>query len=212
MHDRMKAKLVGYLTSLVQTLRRYPKTDQSVPARYARAVAYHRARQSEKAIGIMDGLLAEAPDDAYFHELKGQILVESRRIEEAVPSYTRAVQLNQDNALLRIGLGQAQLSVGDDRYVEAALGHLKAATRLEPRSPSAWRWLAMAYGRDEQLAMAALATSERYVLLGRYPEAKMLAVRALKGLPKSSPAYLRASDLEREAQHGIRRMRKKQNR
>ncbi|MDP6707194.1 MAG: M48 family metalloprotease [Alphaproteobacteria bacterium] len=210
LHARMKAKLVGYLKGLLQTLRRYPLSDTSLPARYARAVAYHRERQSDKAIGIVDGLLAEHPDDPYFHELKGQILLESRRIDQAIPSYQRSVDLDGDNALLRMGLGQAQVSAEGTEHVAAAIENLKIATRIEPHSPGVWRWLAMAYGRDEQLALAALATAERYVLLGRYRDAKLQATRALKGLSKSSPAYLRALDLEGEAQHGIERKRKQQ--
>jgi predicted Zn-dependent protease len=210
LHARMKAKLVGYLKGLPQTLRRYPLSDSSLPARYARAVAYHRERQSDKSIEILDGLLDENPDDPYFHELKGQILLESRRIEAAIPSYQRAVDLDGGNALLRMGLGQAQVSADGAQHVAQAIENLKIATRIEPHTPGVWRWLAMAYGRDQQLAMAALATAERYVLLGRYRDAKLQASRALKGLSKSSPAYIRGLDLEREAQHGIERKRKQQ--
>lgn len=196
MHARMQAKLFGYINGLVQTLRKYPESDTSVPARYARAIAYYRANKAEKALQILDGMLAEAPDDPYFHELKGQILLETQRVEAAIPAYARAVELQPQDGLLRLGLGQAEASSSSDAHVKDALANLKAATSMEPHNPEGWRWLATAYARDEQLPMAALATAERYVLTGHYRDALLQTSRAMKGLPQGSPGYLRAQDLE----------------
>ena len=42
MHDRMVAKLKGYLNAPLRTLREYKADDMAVRARYARAVAYYR--------------------------------------------------------------------------------------------------------------------------------------------------------------------------
>ena len=205
MHTRMKAKLQGYVTGLVQTLRKYPESDTSLPARYARAVAYHGARKTEKALEITQSLIDEAPNDPYFYELKGQILIESYKVDEAIPPYARAVELDGDSALLRIGLGHAQVSTESDAHVKDAIKNLKIASQLEPRSPSAWRWLAMAYGRDGQIAMAALSTAERYALLGRYRDVAIQANRALRDLPASSPMHLRAQDLDRLAKYKLKK-------
>lgn len=203
LHERMRAKLFGYLNGLVQTLRKYPESDVSLPARYARAIAYHRAHKTQTALEVLAGLLAEAPDDPYFHELKGQILLESQQVEAAIPAYARAVELQPDDGQLRLGLGQAQASSASAEYVKEAVENLKAAAAIEPRNPTAWRWLATAYARDEQLAMAALATAERYALTGEYRDALLQANRALKGLPRGSPSYLRAEDLERLAKQRL---------
>ena len=206
-HARLRAKLFGYLKGIVQTLRRYPPSDTSLPARYARAIAYYRDHKSDKAIAIVDGLIAEAPNDPYFYELKGDILVKSRRIEAAIGQYARAVSLQKDNALLRVGLGHAQVSAESAAHVAQAIVNLRIATTIEPRNASAWRWLAMAYGRDEQLAMAALATAERYMLGHRHRDAVIQATRAMKGLPKSSPSHLRAQDIEAAAKRAIEKKR-----
>jgi predicted Zn-dependent protease len=202
-HARMRAKLFGYLKGLTQTLREYPESDVSVPARYARAIAYHLARQTDKAIETVRELIAEAPRDPYYEELLGQILLESQRVDEAIPAYARAVTLKPDSALLRIGLGQAQVSAESNAHIGAAIDNLRRATELEPGNAGAWRFLATAYARDGQEAMAALATAERYAIRGEYRDAQFMAARAKKGLAKGTPSYLRAEDLESLARQMI---------
>src|SRR3982750_4081303 len=73
--QRVKAKLLGYVDPK-QAVVRYPESDQSVPAHYARAYAYHLGGYPEKAQAEANALLAIDPHDAYFLELKGQILLE----------------------------------------------------------------------------------------------------------------------------------------
>src|ERR1700743_2021155 len=41
-HARMIAKLEGFMEPLDQTLASYPPSDKSIPARYARAIAYYK--------------------------------------------------------------------------------------------------------------------------------------------------------------------------
>ncbi len=55
---------------------KYPESDQSVPAHYARAYAYHLGGYPDKAQAEADALLATDPHDPFFLELKGQILLE----------------------------------------------------------------------------------------------------------------------------------------
>ena len=198
-HERMKAKLRGFLDTPVQTFRHYPESDTSLPARYARVVAYHKQNDLERAIAGIDELLAENPDDPYFLELKGQVLFESGRIDESIPPYIESVRRAPNEPLLLIGLGQAQASSNDDANIKPAIETLEAAVRLDRRSATAWRWLATAYGRDQQIGMARLATAERYLLLRRYRDAGQQAARALQVLPTGSPGHLRAQDIEAAA-------------
>src|SRR3546814_19206425 len=70
--ERIKAKLVGFVSEPSQTLLKYPESDQSLPAHYARAYAWHKSAYPDKALAEVDALLAAAPHDPYFLELKGQ--------------------------------------------------------------------------------------------------------------------------------------------
>jgi len=205
-HERMKAKLRGFLESPEATFRRYPEADQGLPARYARAIALHQARRFDEAVAVVDALIAENPRDPYFHELKGQILLEAGRVDESVAPYAESVRLSPDDPLLRLNLGQAQVSARSDAWVAAAIQNLEVAAREDPRDSSAWRWLAQAYGRGGQEGMAALATAERYMATGDFKGAALQAERAARTLPEG-PSRLRALDLKEAADYRIKNKR-----
>ena len=194
-HARMRAKLVGFLRPLGRVLQQYPESDGSLEGRYARAIAYYRAADLKRALPMVDGLIAERPDDPFFQELKGQILFENGRAREALPYYEAAVRLQPDAPLLRQGLAQVQLESGDPELNRAALGQLDEVVRIEPHNAGAWRLLSIAYGRDGQIGMTALALAESAGARGDSKEARQQADRALKLLPENSPAWLRAQDI-----------------
>ncbi len=204
-HSRMRAKLIAFLRSPVTTFRKYPAKDNSLSGRYARAIARHKKRETDKALALIEGLLAEHPRDPYFHELRGQILLESGNAEAAVAPYERAVALRPNEALLRIGLGQAQVSIENDTYIKAAVENMRRAVRLAPDNPSAWRWLGMAQGRLGNIGQAALATAERYMLTGKFRDAAGQAARAERALAKGTPGWLRAQDLKIAAEQAVKR-------
>ncbi len=199
LHGRMVGKLIGFLEPLGQVLRRYPESDQSLEARYARAIAYYRASDLNKALPLLDQLLSDYPEDVYFHELRGQILFENGRLGEAVESYQRAVDLDPTEPLLRLGLAQSQLETERPDQVKPALAHLEEVVRREPRNSFAWRLLAIAYGRTDQIGMTALALSESALARGNAAEAKAQADRAMRILPEDGPAWIRAQDIKRAA-------------
>ena len=189
---RMKAKLRGFLDEPAKTLRLYPAADSSQPARYARAIAYHRQAELAKALAEIDGLLAESPDDPFFHELAGQILFESGEAARAIAPLKRAVEI-LPAPMLRLALARAQIATGDPR---AAIGHLQAVVETDPDATGAWRELAVAYGRDGQLGLSALASAEFSIRAGRQRDARRHAGRASRLLPQGSPGWLRAQDIE----------------
>jgi predicted Zn-dependent protease len=203
-HQRMLAKLTGYLQpSRVMTL--YPKTDQSLPARYARAIALYRTSHLEEAVAAMDGLLAEVPLDPFFLEQKAQILYENGRVAEALPLYQQALDLAPDEPLIRLELAQARVQLvqmtPEDKPVDlplldAAITDLKKVAMLEPKNTGVYRLLAIAYGRRGDMPMAHLFQAEEWLALGEGKKAKERAEQALAGLPMGSPGWLRAQDIE----------------
>jgi predicted Zn-dependent protease len=194
-HKRMVAKLKGYLNHPGRTLRDYPPSDVSVPARYARTVAHYRHGDISKSIPLIDGLIAEAPDDPYFQELKGEILFKSGRIEEALQPLGRAVRTLPNAPLLRIGLAHAQIELNRPDILAAAVGNLEMALRVKKTMPIAWRLAATAYGRQNRLGRSALASAEYNLLVGRLKDAKLMAGRAQGILKRGSPGWVRAGDV-----------------
>lgn len=197
--ELIKAKLHGYLNGLPSTLRTYPESDASLPARYARAVAYYRAADLARALPLVDGLIAERPDFPFFHELKGQMLLETGRIQESIPPYRDAVRLAPDEPLLLTGLAQALLATEDPAYLAEAEQALKASLRMDEDSANAWRQLAIAEGRGGDLGGAALANAEYMLRTGSYRDALGQAQRAERMLPAGSPGQLRALDIQADA-------------
>jgi predicted Zn-dependent protease len=194
-HKRMVAKLIGFLWPLPRVLQRYPETDTGLYARYARSIAYYRAGQLPRALTIIDGLIAENPADPYFHELRGQMLYESGRGTDALPSYEKALTLAPDQPLLRYELAQVQIEQEDPGLVKPAVEELKQVVIDEPRNPDAWQLLGVAYGRDGQMGMASLALAEAAAANNRPKRAREQAKRALDQLPYGTPAWLRAQDI-----------------
>jgi predicted Zn-dependent protease len=196
---RIKAKLDAFISPPSSTLSAYPEKDQSVIARYARAIAYYRIPQLDKALPIIDGLIRDFPKDPYFRELKGQMLFENGRISDAIPPYEEAVRLAPGAPLLRISLAQVFVEANDPAMIKRAIAYLNEALRTEDKETGAWHMLATAYGRDNQLGMAALALAEEGLSAGKKKVAQQQAMRAKALLPKNSAGYNRAENIHRQA-------------
>ena len=195
MHGRMVAKLKGFINPPSRTLSEYKADDPSVNARYARAVAYYRDARLQKALPLVDSLIAEAPEDPYFHELKGQIPFENGKLLEALPAYEKSVSLRPNQPLLRVGLAHVQLELNKPELIAAALANLQQAIRYDSAMPLSWRLAATAYGRSGKLGLSALALAEHNLLIGRLLDANGQAKRAMRLLKKNSPGWLRAQDI-----------------
>lgn len=195
-HDRMLAKLKGFLNPTGQTLRAYKSTDRRVPARYARAIAFKESHQIEKSLALIDGLIAQFPDDPFFHELKGDILQDAGRIADSVPPYRRAVEILPWAALIRTNLAQSLLELNDPDASREALDNLHRAVRYEPDSPIIWRLMAKAYSNEDDQANVMLSLAEEALLTGKHEAAQYRATRALKLLPSGSAGWIRAQDIK----------------
>ncbi len=194
-HGRMKAKLEAFLNPISLTLRTYKEDDPSIEARYARAIAYYRRPDLERAIPLINGLIAEQPADPYFHELKGQMLFENGRIPESLPYYEKAVLLAPGSALLRRSLGQVQLEVGDPGQLEGAVANLLIATNADNTDPFTWRLLGTAYGKLGRQGESSLALGEAALLENKPADAKFHAERAAGILKQGSAGWIQAQDI-----------------
>jgi predicted Zn-dependent protease len=194
-YELMRAKLRGFIEKPEVVLRRYPMSDKGAPARYARAAAFFRAAQLDRALPEIDSLIAERPNYAFFWELKGQILMESSRPKESIAPYRKAVELAPDEPLIRASLGAALLATEDTSLIPEAKKHLKFSLKDESDNGMAWFYLAMAYGQTGEDGLAALATAERYYALRAYAPAASFAQRAVVKLKEGSNDWQRANDI-----------------
>lgn len=206
---RIKAKLFGFLGEPSDTLRVYPLTDNSVPAHYARAYAYHKDSQLDRARAETDALLLTAPDDPYFLELKGQILLEAGHAAEALVPLRRATELTGNQPLIATLFGHALIATEDRKNYAEAQGVLRSAVARDRENPFAWYQLGVIYAANGDMPRARLASAEQQVLSGRMEEALVSARAAQLGLPEGSPDWLRAQDIEFQARAEVERTRKR---
>ena len=193
-HDRMRAKLRGFLVPPARTLREVPD-DGSETALLARSVAYHRTPDPQAALRTVDRLVAQRPNDAYYHELKGQILFEGGAAREAIPAYRRAAALAPGEPLILASLGQALLALDEPSATQEAARVLRDAVRQDRFNANAWRWLAQTERRLGNTTAAALAAAEHQIMLGRLPVAGRHATQVQQSAPTGSPEWLRAGDI-----------------
>jgi predicted Zn-dependent protease len=194
-HDMMRAKLSGFLERPETVARRFPATDHSLPARYARAISAYRHSDLRNAIAQIDGLIQSEPNNPYFHELKGQALLEGGRPAEAVAPLRRAAQLSHNAPLIDTLLAQAMVATNSTTLASEAVPLLKSALQRDDDISDAYGQLAMAYGRKGDLAEADLASAQAAAARGDIMTARQLAARAKTRLPVGSPAWVRADDI-----------------
>jgi predicted Zn-dependent protease len=156
------------------------------------AYAYHRLSDLGRALPAIDAAVARRPDDPYLHELRGQILMESRRIKPAVAAYARAANLAPRDALILGAYGRALLA---DGQVQQAARRLEEARARDGRDIRVLRDLAQAEAQMGNRGMASVLTAERYAMAGRLKDARIHAERASGLLPRGSPGWQRAQDI-----------------
>ena len=200
---RIKAKLIGYVDEPRRVMTLYPESDQSVPGHYARAYAWHRSAYVDQATGEVDKLLKTQPNDPFFLELKGQILLESGKVRDAIPVLRRAVQGAPTEPLIATTLGHALIATEDRADFAEAKPLLKLAIARDRENPFAWYQLGVIYDREGDEPRAALAAAERYNLEGNAKGAAANAGLARAGLPRGTPDWIRADDIAMVAKNEL---------
>ncbi len=206
---RIKAKLTGFLADPTTTLRDYPESDKSTPARYARAYAWHKSAYPQKALEESSSLVTAAPEDPYFLELHGQILLESGRPADALVPLRKAVNLTGNQPLIAAIFGHALVATEDKANLDEAAQVLKAAVTKDNQNPFAWYQLGVVYEQKGDTARAALASAERYMMEGAPQFALPNAQTAMAGLPEYSPDWIRAQDINMVAEAKLAQLKKK---
>ncbi len=203
---RVKGKLSAFLRAPDWTLRRAREEDAQDIRLMREAIAYHQNRNLSAARNAIDGALAIRPDDPFYYELKGQILLENRRVSDAVAAYAEAVDLAPRDALILAGYGRALLADGQTKQ---ALQVLEKARARDYRNARLMQDLGAAYAKLGNSGMAAAVTAERYALQGRLADAGIHARRAVGQLPEGSPGWQRAQDVLIAAERAEKSKRKR---
>jgi predicted Zn-dependent protease len=191
----VQAKLAGFMLPVDEALRRYPVSNTSAPARYARAMIYMRKPDLQKALAEINSLIAEEPNNPYFYEVLGQIHVMMAKPRLGIPAYQMAVKLKPTAPQLRNGLATALLATDDPALAQDAISNLKASVLAEDDDPFAWYEMAQAYALLKNQPMADLASAESNYNAANMRQAFLFASRARRSLPQGSVDWQRANDI-----------------
>jgi predicted Zn-dependent protease len=194
-HDMVRAKISAFMERADTVYRRYPPSNDSLPARYARSIATYRHGDLRSAIAQIDALIQLQPNNAYFHELRGQALLEGGKPAEAIVPLRKAVQLSNHAPLIEMLLGQALVATNSNAHTEEAIAILRAAVARETEAPIGYTQLAMAYGRKGDYAQADLASAQAAFLRGDNKTARDLASRAKTRFAIGTPGWVKADDI-----------------
>jgi predicted Zn-dependent protease len=194
-HQLMQAKLAGFLESPQAVYNRYPSSNDSLPARYARSIAMFRKGDTKNAIPIIDSLIRDLPSDPYFFELKGQALLESGSAGQALAPLKQANALLPNSGLLQILYSQALIATNNPENNKLALTLLTKAKRTEPDSVEAYKYTAIAYGQLGDVPRAELATAQAAIAQGDNELAAEKAKYAMTQFKQGTREWLTANDI-----------------
>ncbi|EHR03071.1 M48 family metalloprotease [Bradyrhizobium sp. WSM471] len=194
-HDMVRAKISAFMERPETVYRRYPLTNDSLPARYARAISTYLHGDLRSALTQIDALIQIQPNNAYFYEVRGQALLEGGKPAEAIPALRKAVALSNNAPLIEMLLGQALVGSDNKAYTDDAVRILRAAVAREPEAVLGYMQLAMAYGRKGDYAEADLASAQAAYLRGDNKTARELATRAKTRFAVGTPGWVKADDI-----------------
>ena len=196
-HDLMRAKLSGYLERPSLVFNRYPAKDTSLPARYARAIATFFQGGSgalESALTQMDALIREQPQNAYFYEVKGDLLMRSGKMQQAIPFMRQALKLAPESSLIRVQLAIALQQSDDPATLNESVTLLRKAL-IDDQNAQAYRMLAAAYYKQGKGPEADAMTAQAYFLEGNLKQSQIFAKRAQSKLRAGSPEWIKNDDI-----------------
>src|SRR5258707_817854 len=194
-HDMVRAKISAFMERQDTVYRRYPLSNDGLPARYARAITTYLHGDLRSALAQIDGLIHVQPNNPYFYELRGQALLEGAKPAEAIAPLQKAVSLSNNAPLIEMLLGQALVATDNKAYTEEAIAILRAAVARESEAPLGYAQLAMAYGRKGDFAQADLASAQAAFLRGDNKTARELASRAKTRFAVGTPGWVKADDI-----------------
>ena len=206
-HARMEAKLAGFMDSYAQVMIAYPPNDTSLPARYARAIAEFKNHNLSGALEGINGLIKANPNDPFFYDTKGQILYENGKLDDAAKAYANAIRLLPNSALILTDYARSLTAQDKPTLLPQAIDLLNRAMAIDDSYATAWRELAVAYGKQGKLGLSYMALAEESALAGDYKTVLQHTARARRDAQSDSMLLLKLDDIERDAKMQLKEKR-----
>ncbi|MET0259367.1 MAG: M48 family metalloprotease, partial [Methylobacterium sp.] len=195
-HDLARAKIAAFNGGAQQVRRTFGRDLHSLPALYGDAIATHLAGSPQAALTKIDQLVKSNPNNPWFQEFRGEVLLAAGRAEEAATAFGKAAKLDPTRSgLIQASVGQAIVASGKPERMRDAIGQIERGLEADPGNSNAYVYLARAYGAIGEIGSAELATAEGYWEAGNFRQAKIFAARAQQKFRPGAPQWRRAQDI-----------------
>ncbi|HEY4192177.1 MAG TPA: M48 family metalloprotease [Mesorhizobium sp.] len=195
-HDMMRIKIAVYTQGQAAAARMIRKSTDGLAARYGEAQSAYLFGNPRSALAKTDALIKVLPKNAYFQELRGDIMMKVNKPKEAAAAYGKAVSLDPSKSgLLMVSDGQALMAIGSPVSLKEAIVKINNGLERDRENSAGYRYLAQAYGELGDIANAELATAEGHYYSGAYQDAKIFAARAQQKFKRGEPGWVRAQDI-----------------
>ena len=189
-YEMLRAKLIGYLDNDKNILTKYPYSNKSDAAIYARAIANMRGGNLDVAKTGTQTLIKRHPKSPYFYELLGDIEYQYGHYDDSVDAYEQSLKLTSDAPQIETALALV-LSERNKNGDKARARELCKSVILSAPSPLAY-WILARVSDDGE---SDWAMAEFYKMNGDSENAKKYAKMAQKKSKKDSPEYIKSGDI-----------------
>lgn len=195
-HDMARAKIAAFSGGITSVRRIFSTSPNSLPALYGQVIATDLAGRSSQALQLLQKIIKQQPSNPYLYELKGELELKIRRVDQSVKSFAKAAKLDKKKSgLIKARLGFAYVATGKKANAKKAISAIRAGLKTNPGNLNAYRSLSSAYAQVGDIGNAELSMAEGHFRAGNTREAKIFAGRALQKLVKGKPSWQRAKDI-----------------
>ena len=195
-YARIVAKMAAWTESPQRVIARAAEmAPNPIMETYILAIASFRRGDLGDALARMDELTKTYPDDAFFHEFKGDILFAMARPAEAAASYETALQRRPGSVLIQLNLGRSLIAEGGPASLERAIQVLAMARNAESQWGFLHRQYGIALGKAGRTIEADLALADEAIVINDKQRAAQLARRVLARDGVAENFRSRASDI-----------------
>ena len=189
-YEILRAKLVGYLDTDKNVIIKYPYTDKSDAAIYARAIANMQSGNLDTAKTGTQTLIARNPNNPYYYELLGDIEYQYGAYDDSVVAYEKSLKLTKGAPQIETALALVLSERNKPEDKQRAKELCKRAILTEATPLAYWILARVTDGGESDWAMA-----EYYNMNGDKKNAKKYAKSAQKKSKKDSPEYIKSGDI-----------------
>ncbi|MCQ2562586.1 MAG: M48 family metalloprotease [Alphaproteobacteria bacterium] len=190
-YELIRAKLIGYLSTTESVKAKYPSTDKSDSAIYARAILNMKNKNLDTAITGTNTLIKRHPKSPYFYELLGDIEYQYGHYDNSIKAYEKSLELCKNSPQIETALALVLSERNNTGDIERATQLCKHSILITPMPLTYWV-LAKA---STNKGIHEWAMAEYYLLNKDIAKAKKYAKSAKKELPKNSPEYIKSNDI-----------------